>query len=347
MADAADLFPCDPGAAGAAFAPAEGAHALLLFEDQWPAQGDLDFNDLVLAYNYAFRVDGQGRVARVRVTLEPLAIGGVYTNGLGLHLPVPRGAVASVRRTVAGVSTDLMLAAGDAELTVTVSSNLRELFGGAAGTINSAADKPRQAGQAVVVEVVFTQPVALPMGSAPYDLFLFRTADPTHEIHRPEFAGTARMNAALFGTADDGSSPARHFVDTRGLPFALGVPVQALYPREAVDIAQLFPRILDFAATGGASSKDYYAAQVVAAHAYVDSAGQAALPPAAIGADVADKSCAARGASGMALVPGGGTMSSAHYMMTGTLSPGPAAAPGTSSANYQLRGGVIGATRGL
>ena len=91
--DGDDLFPCDGAASAVAYAPGQDVSAALLFEDHWPSQGDLDFNDVVLTYNYAFQLDAMGRTSRLRATLDVLAIGGFYHNGLALGLPAPASSV--------------------------------------------------------------------------------------------------------------------------------------------------------------------------------------------------------------------------------------------------------------
>jgi hypothetical protein len=74
--DAADAYPCDPATQAKGFVPAEGQHALALFEDQWPSDGDLDFNDVVVTYNFVFRQNMSGQVLGLRLTLNALASGG-------------------------------------------------------------------------------------------------------------------------------------------------------------------------------------------------------------------------------------------------------------------------------
>ncbi len=282
-----DAFPCDASASAVAFAPAEGARAQVLFEDQWPSQGDLDFNDVVVAYHYRFALDAQARVRAIHARFDVRAVGGGFSNGLGLHLPVSRDGVTVTRAVGGGAATPLAISGADAQLTVPLSPNLRELFGNAAFQINSLGDETSVAGDRLEIEIRFAQPVSLSIGAAPFDLFIFRAEDPRHEIHLPAFRGTAAMNTALFGSGDDGTTAERAFVDTRGLPFALVVPELTTYPREATDIAQLFPNILAFAASGGASARDFYATGVSLAAAYLDASGQrgVVLPAIATGAD--------------------------------------------------------------
>jgi LruC domain-containing protein len=295
VTNAADAFPCDGSLAGVAFAPAEGVYGALLMEDMWPEQGDLDFNDLALAYNLTYRLDAAGRVRALRLILAPTGLGGTHPLGLGLRLPVPAASVAAVTRTVdAGAPQALSPSVADAELTVVVSSDLRELFAGASGPINSLRTLPRQVGSTVTVDVTLASPTALGAGAAPHDLFIFRSNDPGHELHRPEYAGTAAMNAALFGTADDGSTPGRRFVDFQGLPFVLHFPNPVAYPAEGTDVALLYPDVVAFAQSGGALHPDFYLSNVQSAHAYADVAGQPAPTPPAIPVAVPDVSCLPR-----------------------------------------------------
>jgi hypothetical protein len=130
VADAYDAYPCDPAAVASAFAPAQGLHGTLLFEDLWPVIGDTDYNDLVLTYNYIYKLDAAGRALSMRATFNARAVGGVIRNGLGLHLPVPVGQVASVTRAVGNQPAQALTPSTmDAELTVVLSQDIREFFG--------------------------------------------------------------------------------------------------------------------------------------------------------------------------------------------------------------------------
>ncbi len=290
----ADAFPCDPQLSGLAFAPGENQFGMLLFEDLWPEVADEDFNDVALAYNYVYFVDANGQVVRIRATLAPLALGGLYDNGLGLHLPVPASSVASVTRQVAGSPVETLTpSANDAELTVVVSNNLRELFGGTGGPINSDASTPRSAGQRIVVDVQLSTPIAQLAGSAPHDLYIFRLSDPGHEIHQRAYPGTSAMNASLFQSQDDNSTVGSWYVDSFGLPSAIVVPINVAYPGELSGIAQLYPNVVSWAQSGGAQDQDFYATNVDNAFAYRDSNGQGAYAPTAPPTILRDRTCVA------------------------------------------------------
>jgi LruC domain-containing protein len=152
-----------------------------------------------------------------------------------------------------GPAQSLTPSTADSELTLVLSNNVRALFGGAAGQLNSLTTTPRLVGQSMVLDLTFSTPVNLSSASAPDDVYIFRTANPGHEIHGPGFSGTANMLQSLSGTGDDGSTNGRWFVDQQGLPFALALPLVTDYPKEGVSISALYPAIVDFAVSGGAS----------------------------------------------------------------------------------------------
>ncbi|MCA9605507.1 MAG: LruC domain-containing protein, partial [Myxococcales bacterium] len=291
--DEIDTYPCDPSVSATGFAPAQGDHGMLLFKDQFPSQGDFDFNDVAVTYNYVFRMDRFGKVASFRVTFNVLAVGGTYHNGLGLRIPMLAREIRRATRTVAGQVTRLTPSALDADATFVVSDDLRELFARPEELINADPTLPRQIGDVIEVEVEFDQPRVFSLAAAPYDVFIFRTVDPSIEVHSPEYRGTARMDTSLFGTQDDRSDGTRNFVDTRGIPFALRFPTVVAYPLEAVSIDLLYPNIVAFGQSGGTLHQDFYTSLPQSQYAYRDSAGQAAPTPGFVATNdlPADTSC--------------------------------------------------------
>lgn len=265
----ADAFPCDARASAESFHPAEGAFGMLLFEDFWPEGLDSDYNDLIVAHNYAFALDAQGRLVRLRAVYQVMAAGGWIDQGIGLVLPVPRGAVASGTRTITGgpagaqrvTREALAPSLNDASYTVVLSSDVRfELFGSPADRVVNAVPGSQSSAATLEVEIELAAPTAINLALAPFDVFSFRTADPSHEIHRSPYCGTSQMDTALFGAGVDNSNlaAARCYTDHDGLPAALSVPALVSYPAEEVDIAQLYPNILAWAASGGTTQAGWY-----------------------------------------------------------------------------------------
>jgi LruC domain-containing protein len=145
----------------------------------------------------------------------------------------------------------------------------------------------------VTVLLELSTPVTLDSSAAPFDIFLYRSDDPSHEIHRPMYGGTANMNTSLFGTLSDGSTSSRHFVTSNGIPFALDVPPSTRYPLEAHGISLLYPDILGFGSSGGAQNTNYYATNIQSAHAFTGDVFGVTPPAPVIPArvEVYDNSC--------------------------------------------------------
>lgn len=287
--DASDAFPCDATRAGAAFAPAEGTWGTLLFEDEWPAAGDQDLNDVVLDWSYEVTTDAAGNTTRLIARYNVAALGGDRAMGLGLHLPVPAAAIASATLTDGNGQHSLQQQAGDVEATFVLYPDLITLFPGASRPLNVKPGAPAVAGQAVTVDVAFAPGVSLGAAAAPFDVYIFQSQVPSHEVHLPAYAGTFRFNANLVGTMDDGSAPGRRFVDLGGVPFALALPQSTAYPQELHHVAGLWPNILGFGSSGGASQKDFYLSLEDGAHRFA----RAAAP--ALSANPADTSCVPTG----------------------------------------------------
>ncbi|MBK8012783.1 MAG: LruC domain-containing protein [Deltaproteobacteria bacterium] len=289
--DVSDVRPCDAGISALVFAPAEDIAGSLLFEDLWPRAGDLDFNDAVITYNYVYRLRPTGHVASLKATFNVLAIGAAIEGGFGLHLPVPRTSSGRVTLTVEGETPfEITPLEEDGELTVRLIENLRYLFQDNPEMINTRSEKPKLRGKSFVVEFEFATPVVLSAAGGPHDAFIYYDSF-SHQIHPPQYEGTSQMDQSLFGTYDDGSTPGRRFVDKRGLPFSLAFPSTVEYPLESEEISRLFPDIVSFATSGGASHQNFYETNVRLDFAYRDAEGGGPLTPVPPAPEPRDTAC--------------------------------------------------------
>jgi LruC domain-containing protein len=244
--------------------PGASSASVLAFEDQWPYLTDYDYNDVVVEVRWVFHWSG-GRIHRALLTVDPIALGGAETNGLGVQLPpgtskaglVVRRRVGGDGATAPGSGWQEIALAADAAPTVVVASDLRALFDGEAGQLNVGVDgKDERTGSRVEVEFRWPIGVDLDTGAAPFDLYIFRRDLPSHEIHFPQYQGTLAMDPALFDAALNTRPPGgtKWYVNDRGIPAALDLKTTAVYPREAVRIETVFPDIVQFAAHGASGS---------------------------------------------------------------------------------------------
>lgn len=290
ITDDLDPFPCQARFASVQFAPGENQHATLLFEDRWPSAFDFDFNDIVVDHHTELYRNAAGNITRVRGRFFVRAHGGNDDSGLAWHLPLARnvalsnGAVVSLQIGNSAVQT-VSLRGDESESVIVLADNLRNvLFGGVRGPLNADATQDVSSGQFIDVTIDFTTGSstinnALSLAAAPYDLFIFRAGDYSHQTHRTRFGGTDLMNTALFGDDNDGSGAGRFFVTQEGVPFVLELPTTALYPKEGQRIEALFPRIVDFGRSGGQNAQDFFSVGVNAGIGFT--AGRNGAPPAA------------------------------------------------------------------
>ncbi|BDG05064.1 LruC domain-containing protein [Anaeromyxobacter oryzae] len=270
-ADSSDAFPCDSRYAGVSFAPAKGDFGVLLFEDMWPRDGDRDFNDVVLAYNYAFALGLDGDVRAIQLNLTVLAAGASLHNAVLLRLPnVPATAAGRITKNVSGQGeVSLSPEPGEQDLVIRLVPDITQLFPvvGFANTVPGSTSLPVRP---VNVIIELNGPVQLELGYAPFDLFIARDGDDGHQIHLPAYPGTARMDAGLFGTENDRSDPKLgiYFVNERGLPFALHIPTLVAWAAEGVSLDKLYPDIVAFAASGGTRGTDWYVSNVSPGYAW-------------------------------------------------------------------------------
>ena len=276
--DSSDAFPCDARYAGVSWAPAKDAFGVVFFEDMWPQDGDRDFNDAVLAYNYTFALGLDGDVKAIQLNVTVLAAGASLRSAVLLRLPnVPASAAGRITRNVSGQGeVSLSAEPGEQDLVIRVVPDIKELFPDGAGYVNTVPGAASVPVRPVSVTIELNGPVALELGYAPFDLFIARVGDDGHQIHQAAYPGTARMNTALFGTEDDKSNATlkTYFVNAQGLPFALHVPTLVPWATESVSLDHLYPAIISFAASGGTRGADWYLSNVVQGSAWTATSSQ-------------------------------------------------------------------------
>ncbi len=52
--DENDAYPTDPDRSTDQYLPSENTYGTMAFEDLWPSEGDYDFNDMVVNYNWHY-----------------------------------------------------------------------------------------------------------------------------------------------------------------------------------------------------------------------------------------------------------------------------------------------------
>ncbi len=242
--DRLDDYPNDAGKAIANYYPLLGRQ-FLAFEDLWPAQGDYDFNDLVLSNQVEYSYNKHGKMVEATVRIQINAMGAGIPSGVGVKLydakgkPLSGNIVASFTgegREDAGVENGFILF-----------DNVRDGFDHYfTNTSHNSTGEPKEFEFSITFE-----PNASPLYLVP-DIYMFRTSDRGREIHLPGTPATEEANTSYFGTQEDDNGTYR---TKNGLPWALELLTPANYyfkhPLEKVDIVSAYPYFQTWAESSG------------------------------------------------------------------------------------------------
>ena len=279
MVGVLSMFAAAAGDAATTYFPGVGEFGTLMFEDSWPSGSDEDHNDVVVRWNLAVSQNGLGDTEQLTYTLSVPALGSTTANGLALRLPVPAATPYQAFINTGLGPVPVLPGVGESQAVLWLVDDLRALlYPGQPGLINTdPAVSPVPVAPPMMLQIQFVTPVTLNVPAEPFDLFLHRSGDHSHQIHLPQYYGTDVVNPLLFGTGDDASDPAppagsRWYVDDFGLPWAINIPEDtshpnypglAAIPSERTPIADAYPDFLLFAASGGTQATDWYLNPVV------------------------------------------------------------------------------------
>lgn len=253
VADNLDAYPNDATRAY----NVTGATGTLAFEDEWPAKGDFDMNDVVMGYSYTLVTSASNTVVSVAGTYTLYARGGDYANTFGIEFPVSSSLVSGLAITKGGAAvTAPAFESGQSKAVVILFTNMQTEM----ATYNTKLGDVFSAYKTYTVSFNITGgPSLSSFGQDAYNPFLYNSGR-GHEVHLSGKTPTTLADASLFGTSDDNTSVAssRYYVTKAGLPYAINVPVVFAYPVERMDITTAYLHFADWAVSGGSSYTDWY-----------------------------------------------------------------------------------------
>jgi LruC domain-containing protein len=258
--DPFDEFPDDPLRAFKVHYPALDQKATLVFEDKWPLYGDYDMNDLVLDYNYMITTNALDEVKDLYMSFSLAAAGAFYNNGFSIILPFDFDNL-NLAEHSSNISPNLVQ---DGDYTIIDLFNAaNQISGLPAGTfMNTEPDEPFYL--PVDFEAIVTLSLPVPLEdldfSFPFNPFLRRQGNSSHEIHLMDFFPSTRHNVSLFQTDDDDSNPAtgNFYSSILNLPWALNLTENWKYPRERKSITTAYTWFASWAESGGTIHQDWY-----------------------------------------------------------------------------------------
>lgn len=273
--DYCDEYPHDPTRAFNSWCPGRGAYATLAFEDGWPAKGDYDFNDLVVAYNFAQISNAANRVVALDGTFRVKAAGASFLNGMGVQLPLSPSQVRSVEGahlTERFIATGANgVESGQSRAVIVVFDNAYTVVRPPAGYyLNTQREAPRVEPAAVSIHVELASPATL-SETAPFNPFAIINRTRGKEVHLPGRNPTDLADPALFGTGDDRSTAMGYYRSAANLPWALNLATAWRHPVERAPIVQAYRYFASWAESSGRVHADWFldqAGQVDAALVY-------------------------------------------------------------------------------
>ncbi|WP_256006468.1 LruC domain-containing protein [Pedobacter deserti] len=264
--DVVDEYPNDPARVYKKYYPSKNVWGTLAFEDNWPNEGDYDFNDLVLSYRYTFVMDNANKVKDVISDLKPLAAGAVFNNGFGIQFSTPSSNITNVTGYKLSPNSYITLASNGAESGQTSTviipfDNHKTLFKSPGAYLNTKSNTGYYDGDTVSVKFTFINAnFDAFTAQVPYNPFLIADSKRGNEIHLVNQKPTNLANTSLFGTGKDKSLPAsnKYYLTNDNRPFALNFIGNFEYPIEEANIISAYPHFTAWAASGNTQFKDWY-----------------------------------------------------------------------------------------
>nr|NQU92660.1 LruC domain-containing protein [Bacteroidota bacterium] len=265
--DETDAYPFDPDRAFNSYFPEEGSYATVAFEDLWPAQGDYDFNDLVVAVYGTEVTNADDGLVDIYINFIVKAVGASLNNGFGFQLgTIAPGMIASVTGMVLNRGYVTLSAngteAGQQKTVVIVTESIEDVIHRAGGSMfNTVENGNVGTSDTTEIVIMFDEPIDRNLfGPEAFNPFLIKSQNRSVEIHLTDNPPTDLMDMELFGTLDDDSNPAtgRYYVTANNLPWGLLILEPFDYPIEKSPIISAYNYFAEWAETGGSTYEDWY-----------------------------------------------------------------------------------------
>ncbi|MCM2679527.1 LruC domain-containing protein [Echinimonas agarilytica] len=263
--------------------PSPEGRATVAFEDNWPAAGDYDLNDLIVQLQTRVVSYADGTTARVELIGDVVAMGASYHNGLAIRLPgISPSQIDTdlIRFEINGeLQTQPLLETGTDEVIAIIAPDVRTYLN-IDGTCDFYRTQSDCAGSGQLQFRVYlpfedgsnapvTQVSSLPQ--APFDPFIFATSNARLplfsespgrglEIHLKNQVATDFANTALWSTEDDASDAAQQlfYQNVSGMPWAILIPYSWQHPFERIDVSSAYPQFVGYAQSSGTENVSWY-----------------------------------------------------------------------------------------
>ncbi len=267
VADAQDEYPNDAARAFNSYYPSATTTATIAFEDLWPATGDYDYNDLILAYNIQKVLNASNKVVDYKIKMKVRAIGASYDNGFGFQLDE------LVPSDVAGVTGQVLVRsyitrnannteAGQSKAVIICYDSPEPSLQRPSGSMfNTIQANPTGTSDTIRVNVTFASPIVdskLEIGD--FNPFIMTNKRRGYEVHLGNMRPTDLATTSLFGTVQDRTNVSGNvfYKTANGMPWAISLPVDFTYPVERTSVTTAYNYFDDWAISGGTSHTGWY-----------------------------------------------------------------------------------------
>ena len=242
------------------------------FEDNWPVYGDFDMNDLVIVMSRKeLKVNEDGIVERLRITLDLRAVGAAKTLGAGIRfIKLPQN-IRPDKFTVSG--KNVSFEDGQSLPTYILFNDAHTALWGSKYTdaskfINTVADGPFKKDTkeySIIMELPASANVK-PEDLNINHIDIFAITAPTTvkrertEVHVAGFAPTDLATTYYLNSGNDNSSVAenRYYLSKENLAWAVVIPQEFAWPTEHQKITTVYDKFKSWVTTGGQQDNDWY-----------------------------------------------------------------------------------------
>lgn len=237
----------DADASFTSYFPSSGKQ-VLAFEDLWPSLGDFDFNDVVLSNQVTILKNANQELVSASFKVSIDAIGAGLDNGIGMMIYDENGAPLA-DDAISELSGDATLDPDNTNgiiLTEDVFATTNERYQN--NGVGATTDSPDT--------LYFTISFNAGLTDFTPELYIFRSLERSHEVHRSVFPGTAIMDLSLFNTNDDNGN----FKTVNNLPWGMEIITDGHFkvPIERIEIINAYPEFEGWATSGGTQNVRWY-----------------------------------------------------------------------------------------
>lgn len=262
--DTDDEFPNNHKRAFSSYFPSSEGRMVLAFEDNWPATGDYDMNDLVISKRIQTIYGADNRVSGLRLEGLIQARGASYNNGFAVRLmDLPPELLESASLELDGQNFAKRAEANQRDLVIPLWNNAHRFTetgeSGACQHFNTLKNCSEFAPVSFTLDLDFSYSLdQLSVGDL--DFFIFRTDYRGREIHLADYPPTDLFDVTQFGKVEDTSEPqsGRYFRNENNLPWAIMIPEDWRHPREYIDVNWAYPEYEGWVESSGEENQDWY-----------------------------------------------------------------------------------------